>query len=285
MSIFCAHTTWCSCMTFVFTPHGIHAWHLCVRHLALIHYICVTSHGVHAWHLCVRHMALMHDICVYATWRSCIIFVCTPHGVHAWHLCVYQMVLMHDIKLFTVQFTSFKVCILNYCFSFVGVTFFLPHHENNLSICFSYLFWKVKRSDSLRGSKPENDSQNGSWSKASFTSWIIFLTNFVYVSSDEVSNANLAELLRFELGYKISVSSSETFRRASNCSFVNHCRLLLILRWSFSKAAKAVSRWTGRSDMHSETFPFCNARFKGWASSNTSRMIRMVAINSCLLIL
>ena len=148
-----------------------------------------------------------------------------------------------------------------------------------------YLFWKVKRSDSLRGSKPENDSQNGSWSKASFTSRIIFLTNFVYVSSDKVSKENLAELLRFELGYKISVSSSETFRRASNCSFVNHCRLLLILRWSFSKAAKAVSRWTGRSDMHSETFPFCNTRFKGWASSNTSRMIRMVAINSCLLIL
>ena len=245
-----------------------------------------TSHGVHAWHLCVRHMALMHDICVYATWRSCIIFVCTPHGVHAWHLCVCQMVLMHDIKLFTVQFTSFKVCILNYWFSFVGVTFFLPHHENNLSISVSpYLFWKVKRSDSLRGSKPENDSQNGSWSKASFTSRIISLTNFVYVSSDKVSKENLAELLRFELAYKISVSSSETFRRASNCSFVNHCRLLLILRWSFSKAAKAVSRWTGRSDMHSETFPFCNARFKGWASSNTSRMIRMVAINSCLLIL
>ena len=139
MSIFCAHTTWCSCMTFVFTPHGIHAWHLCVRHLALIHYICVyvtrrscmtfvcTPHGAHAWHLCVRHMALMHYICVYATWRSCMTFVCMPHGAHALHLSVCHVTLMHDIKntkLFTVQFTSFKVCILNYCFSFVGVTFF-----------------------------------------------------------------------------------------------------------------------------------------------------------------
>ena len=101
MSIFCAHTTWCSCMTFVFTPHGIHAWHLCVRHLALIHYICVyvtrrscmtfvcTPHGAHAWHLCVRHMALMHYICVYATWRSCMTFVCMPNGAHAWHQVIH----------------------------------------------------------------------------------------------------------------------------------------------------------------------------------------------------